>query len=81
VDKPFDALFQLYKCAVVGDADDASFYMRADRITFRGVELAVGCELLEAQRYPLLLLVELQDFNVDLVANVHQVAVTGHAAP
>src|SRR5262249_39680509 len=81
VDEPFDALLQLDEGAVIGDADDASLDARTDGIALRRVKPRVGRELLEAERDALLVFVELQNFDVDLVAHVDQVARMRQAAP
>jgi hypothetical protein len=62
------------KRAVVGHADHPAMLTRApDRITLGGVQPRVGRQLLEAQRHALLLAIELQNFYLDLVADVDQV--------
>ena len=81
VDQAFDALFQFDECAVVGDADDASADVRADRIAMLGVQPGVGGELLEAERNALLVFVELQHLDLNLVADVDQVAGMGETSP
>src|SRR5216684_1194903 len=77
----FDSLLQFHERAVVGDADDASTDMRAYGIAVGRIQPRVGCELLESQRDPLLVLVELQHFYLDLVADVDQVAGMGQTSP
>ena len=81
VDQAFDALLEFDERAVVGDADDASADVRADGIAMRRIQPGVRRELLESQRNPLLFLVELQDFHLDLVADIHQVAGMSQASP
>ena len=73
VDQAFDALFQFNECAVVGHADHAAMHARADRVALAGVQPRVGRQLLEAQRNPLLVAIELQNFYLDLIADVDQV--------
>src|ERR1700751_3366058 len=73
VDKPFDSLLKLNESSVVGDAQNSSFNVRAYWITLRGIEPRVRRELLKTKRNPLLVLVELQNLYVDLIANVHQI--------
>ncbi len=46
-----------------------------------GSGVRIGCELLEAERDALLLLVELQHLHLDLIAHVDQVARMRQAAP
>src|SRR5438105_4259745 len=76
-----NALFELDERTVVGDADDAAVDARAYGVTLAGVEPRIGRELLEAERDALLLFVELQDFHLDLITDVHQVARMRQAAP
>src|SRR4051812_45666272 len=81
VDQAFDSLFQFYERTVIGGRDHASFYVRADGIAIDGVEPRVRRELLEAQRDALLLVVVLQNFYLDLIANMHEVARMRQASP
>src|SRR4051812_41205081 len=81
VDQAFDALFEFNERAVVGSGDDASFNVRADGITIDGVEPRVRRELLETQRDALLFVVVLQNFYLDLVADVDEVARMRKASP
>ena len=81
VHQAFDTLFQLDERAVVGHADHASVNVRADRIALGGIQPRVGSELLEAQRYALLVAIELQHLHLDLVADLHQVARMRQASP
>ena len=81
MDQAFDALLEFDERAVVGDADDASADMRADRIAMRGIQPRVRRELLESQRNPLLVFVELQHLHLDLIADIDQVARMGEASP
>ncbi len=46
-----------------------------------GIEPRIGRELLEAQRDALLVFVELEDLDLDLVADIHQVAGMSQASP
>ncbi len=55
--------------------------MRADRITLRGIEPRIRRELLEAQRDALLLVVELQHLDLDLIADLDEVARMRQASP
>src|ERR1700685_819061 len=72
--QPFNALLQFDKCAVIGDADDPSTNVRADRIAVLRIQPRVGRELLEAERHALLVLVELQHLYLNLIADVDQIA-------
>src|SRR5882724_11037511 len=81
VDQAFDALLEFDERAVVGGADDASFNVRADRVALHGVEPRIRRELLEAERYALLLGVVFQNFYLDLIADMDQVAGMSEASP
>src|ERR1700734_1066660 len=81
MDEPFDALLELNERAVVCDRQDAAMNLGADWITLRSVEPRIGRQLLEAQRDALLLFVELEHLDLDLVADVHQIAGVGETAP
>ncbi len=66
----FDAFFQLGKAAVVGEVGDASLNTGAFRVTSLDGNPWVFAQLLQAQRYTVALAVELQNLDIDLVANV-----------
>src|SRR5581483_2479947 len=81
VNKTFNSLLQFYKCTVVGDADDAAIHVCAHWVALLCVEPGVRCKLLETERNALLVCIELQDLDLDLVANVHQIARMSEASP
>src|SRR5208283_2862090 len=81
VHQPFDSLLQLDERTVVGDADDPPAHMRSNRITLGRIHPRIGRELLKAQRYTLLLAIELENLHLDLVAHLHQVARMRQAPP
>ena len=81
VDEAFDALLELDERAVVGDGEDAAVNLRADGIALGGVEPRIRRELLEAERDALLVLVELEDLDLDLVADVDEIAGMSETAP
>src|SRR5437016_13250216 len=81
VHQAFDALFQLYKRAVVSHTDHAPRNMSTHWITVLGVEPRFRSELLEAQRHSLLLFVELENLDLNLIAYVHQVAWMSETSP
>src|SRR3954469_25642977 len=81
VDQAFDALFELDERTVVGGGDDASFNVCADGVAIDGIEPRVRRELFEAQRNALLFVVVFQNFYLDLVANVDEVARMREAPP
>ena len=76
-----DALLQFDKGAVIGHAEHPATYPGADGIALDRIQPRIGGELLEAERYALLFAVELEHLDLDLVADVHQVAGMGEAAP
>jgi hypothetical protein len=74
VNQTLDALLELDKRAVVGDGQDAALDVGADRVTLGGVEPWIGRELLEAEGNALLVFIELENLDLDLVADVDQIA-------
>ena len=70
VDQAFDARLQFHERAVVGDVDDAADDVRARRDSARRRRATDPAQLLEAEGDALLILVELQDFDLDLVATL-----------
>ncbi len=81
VDEAFDALLELYEGAVICNRKYATLDVGANRVTLRGVEPWIRRELLEAKRDALLFLVKLKDFDLNLVANVDEVAGMGETTP
>src|SRR6185312_15215278 len=81
VDQTLDALLELDERTVVGDGEDAAANLRTDGVALGGVEPRVRRELLEAERDALLLLVELENLDLDLVADVDEVARALEATP
>ncbi len=81
VHQAFDTLLKFHEGTVVGDADDASAYVRAHWIAMLGIQPRVGCELLEAQRHALFVFVELQHLDLNLIAHIDQVTRMGQAVP
>ncbi len=81
VNQALDALLKFDERAVVGNGKHAAVHLGADRISLCGVEPRVGRQLLEAERNALLFLVELENLDLNLVADVDQIARMGEAAP
>src|ERR1700722_15875748 len=79
--EPFNALLQFHKGAVVRHADDAAADMSVDRVAVFGVEPRVRSKLLKSERDSLLVLVVLQRFDVNRIADVDQVARVRQPAP
>src|SRR6185437_12900829 len=69
VHETFDARFDLDERAVVGDVRDLAEEARARRIATRQTDPRVVSELLQSQRYAVLLLVELQHLRGDFIAD------------
>ena len=81
VHQALNTLLQFDKGAVVGHADDTTLHMCAHGIAVRGIQPRVGRELLEAERDALLFFIEFENFHLDLVADVNQVAGVGQTSP
>ena len=81
VNQPLDALLQLNERAVVGDRKNAAMDARAHRVALCRIQPRVRRQLLESQRNPLLVLVELEHLHLDLIAHIHQVAGMRQPAP
>src|SRR5690606_8074746 len=72
VHQALDALLDLDEAAVIGDVRHLAEDAGARRVAPRQVEPRVVAELLDAERHALALTVELEDLDVDLVADVHR---------
>src|SRR5690242_18410203 len=81
VDETLNALLQLYKSTVVGNAENASTNVRTDRVALCCVEPRIRRELFESERDALLVFVELENFDVNLIADIHQIARMREASP
>src|SRR5215469_3771199 len=81
VNEAFNSLLQLDERAVIGDRENASMDACAHRVALRGIEPGVRRELLKAERDALLILVELEHLDLNLVADVDQVAGMREASP
>jgi hypothetical protein len=81
VDEALHAVFQLHEGAVVGHVGDAAGHAGAGRVLLRHVRPGVFGELLGSERHALGLAVELQDHDLDLVADLHEVRRVVDAAP
>ncbi len=66
----FNAFFQLGEAAVVGQVGDASGNAGTFRVTGLDGNPRIFAQLLQTQRYAVALAIELQNLDVDLVANV-----------
>src|SRR6476646_1565243 len=81
MNEAFDSLLQLDERTVIRDRKNAAMDVCADGITLSGIEPGIGGELLEAERDSLLILVELENLYLDLVADVDQIAGMSEASP
>src|SRR6185437_15072593 len=81
MDQTLDALFELDERAVVGNGEDAPAHVCADGVALNGVEPWIRRQLLKAEGDALLLLVKLEDFDLNLIADVHQIARVRQPAP
>src|SRR5580698_8080516 len=81
MDQTFNALFQLYKCAVISHAQNAAFYAGANRIALSSVKPGIGRELLEAERNAQLVVIKFQDLDLNLIAHMDQVTRMRQPAP
>src|SRR5437763_11135111 len=81
MNQALDALLQFNERAVVGHANDASANVSADRIAMLGIEPRIGRELLESQGNALLVLVVLQNFHLDLIADVDEILGMSETSP
>src|SRR5467141_1084129 len=80
VDQALDARLELHKCAVIGDRDHLALHPRADRVLGGDVLPRVGQQLLQPQADALALPVDVEDFHLELLADVHHLGGMGHAA-
>src|SRR2546428_738142 len=81
VDQSFDTLLQLHECPVIGQRHDFAMHLRAQWITLHDIAPRIGTLLLVAERDALRLRIELQDHDVNLVANVEIFGRVIDAAP
>ena len=81
VDQALDALLQLHEGAVVGDRDDLALHDALLRVLRLHVLPRIGLKLLQTEGDALAVAVEVQDLDLDLVADVDDFARVLHAAP
>ena len=81
VDEPFDALLQLDESAVVRDRHHLAVYAHADRVLEVDVGPRIGKQLLEPERDPLPLPVDVEDLDIELLADAHHVGGVSHSSP
>src|SRR5258705_13333162 len=81
VHQTLDALLEFDKGAIVRDADHASAYVSADRISVRRVQPRIRGELLESQGNALFVFIEFEHLDLDLITYIYQVSRMRHPAP
>ncbi len=81
VDQAFDARLQLDECTVVGDVRDRTGDLLANRVLGGDAIPRIGLELLHAERDTVGFLVDADDLNLDLLANVEDFRRMVDAAP
>src|SRR5579872_57578 len=81
VHQAFDTLLQFDECAVIRHADYTPGNMRSHRIAMFRIEPRVGCQLLEAKRNALLLFVVFENFHLNLIADIYQIARMSEPSP
>ena len=69
MDQTFDARLELNERAVIGDVRDTALELRADRILRGNAFPRIGLELLHAERDALRFLIDLDDLNLDGLAD------------
>jgi hypothetical protein len=80
VHQALDPGLQLDERAVVGDRDDLPLHPGADRIPLGDLLPGIGLQLLQAQTDPLTLPVDVQDLDLDLLADRDHLGRVGHPA-
>src|SRR6266446_6316058 len=80
VDQPFDARLELDERAVVRDRDDLALHARSNRILRGDVLPGIGLQLLQAERDALALPIDVEDFHLELLADLHHFGGMRHAA-
>src|SRR5207249_10607865 len=80
MDQALDPRLELDERAVVGDRDDLSLHASPDRILGRHVLPRIGLQLLQAEADALALPVDVEDFDFDLLADMHHLGRVRHPA-
>ena len=81
MDQAFDARLQFDERAVIGDVRHAALELGADRVAGGDALPRIGQELLDAERDAVRLVVDLDDLDLDRLADVHDLGRMVHAAP
>src|SRR6185369_11245157 len=77
----FDALLKFHECAVIRYADDSAADMSAYRVAMLRIKPRIRGQLLESQRNPLLIFVVLQNLDLNLIADIHEITRVRQASP
>src|SRR6185295_4745968 len=80
MDEAFDAGLELDERAVVRDRHDLALHARADRILRGDVLPRIWLQLFQAERNALALPVDVEDFDLELLPDLHHLGRMGHAA-
>ncbi len=81
MDEPFDASLQLYEGPVVGDRNHLASHPGADGVLLLDAFPGVRLELLEAERDPLPIPIDVENLDLDLVSDLADLTGMAHAAP
>ena len=81
VDQALDARLQLHERAVVGDVGHAALELGVDRVAGGDALPRIGQQLLDAERDAVRLVVDLDDLDLDRLADGHDLGRMVHAAP
>src|SRR5678815_4720058 len=71
VHETFDAWLELDECAVIGDRDNLARHARADGILLRDILPRIALKLLESERDSLSLPVDIENLDLELLADLH----------
>src|SRR5207249_3776449 len=80
VHQTFDARLELDERTVVRDRDDLALHARSNRILRGDVLPGIGLQLFQAQGDALALPVDVEDFHLELLADLHHLGRMRHAA-
>ena len=81
MNKAFNALFEFDKRAVIGHRKNAALNARTYWVPLDGIKPRVRRELFKAQGDALLILIELENLDLDLIADIDQIARVGETSP
>ncbi len=81
MDETFDALFELDKSTVVSDREDTAADLGTNWVALGGVKPGIRRQLLEAEGDALLILIKLEHLDLNLVADIDEIAGMGEPAP